>query len=47
VSVVVYILNSAAWAAVGWVAAMLNYRLRLIERLLKQRHDDDENPPPR
>jgi hypothetical protein len=44
VNVVVYILNSAAWAAAGWVAAMLNYRLRLIERLLKQRHDDDENP---
>jgi hypothetical protein len=46
VSVVVYILNSAAWAAAGYVAAMLNYRLRFIERLLRHR-DDDEDPPSR
>jgi hypothetical protein len=42
VSVVSYILNSAAWAVAGYVVAMLHYRMRIIERLLKSRRDDDD-----
>jgi hypothetical protein len=49
VSVLSYTINSAVWAAAGYGWAMFNYRLRVVERviakLLKPRHDDDDEDP--